>query len=70
MQGIKDALEVVGDDTMQDLFEFVRMRYELADPNKDFLEWVEALRTASDVGLAIYGYAKSKERINAKGDTT
>ena len=66
MQGINDALKIAGDDSIRDLFEFVEMRHEMADPNKDFFGWVEALRTASDVGLAIYGYANSKERINAK----
>lgn len=66
MQGINDALNVAGDDSIRHLFEFCQMRYELADPDKDLLEWVEALRTASDVGLAIYGYAVSKERTNAK----
>lgn len=66
MQGISDALEITGDDSIRHLFEFVELRYKLADPDKNILEWVEALRTASDVGLAIYGYAVSKERINAK----
>ena len=66
MQGIDDALAIAGDDSMQKLFEFCEMRYKLADPHKDFFGWVEALRTASDVGLAIYGYAQAKERIDAK----
>lgn len=66
MQGINDALNVAGDDSIRELFDFVEMRCEMADPNKNFLEWVEALRTASDVGLAIYGYAISKERIDAE----
>lgn len=66
MQGINDALEVAGDDSIRHLFEFVEMRYKMADPDKNILEWVEALRTASDVGLAIYGYAMGKERIDAK----
>lgn len=66
MQGIDDALDIAGDDSMKKLFEFCEMRYKLADPHKDFFGWVEALRTASDVGLAIYGYAQAKERIDAK----
>lgn len=70
MQGIEEALKVAGDDSIRHLFEFVEMRYKMADPDKDILGWVEALRTASDVGLAIYGYAISKERIDAKSKRT
>jgi len=63
MNGINDALKVAGDDSIKVLFDFVAMRVEMADPNENILEWVEALRTASDVGLAIYSYAKCKERL-------
>lgn len=63
MQGIEDALKVVGDDSMKNLFDFCMMRQELSNPDVDFFEWVEATRTLADVGLAIYGYAVNKERI-------
>ena len=62
-KGINEALDEVGDESMRNLFEFVLMRQELADPYENLLEWVEALRTAADVGLAIYSYAVNKERI-------
>lgn len=62
-KGINEALDLVGDDSMRKLFEFVHMRTQMTDPNKDLLEWVEALRVGSDVGLAIYSYAVNKERI-------
>ena len=61
--GIQEALDLVGDDSMRKLFDFVHMRTQMTDPNKDLLEWVEALRIGSDVGLAIYSYAVNKERI-------
>lgn len=63
MKGIDDALKIAGDDSMKNLFSFCEMRCEMADPNKDLLEWVEAYRTVADVGLAIYCYATNKERI-------
>ena len=63
MQGIDDALKIAGNDSMKDLFSFCELQCEMADPNRDFLGWVEAYRTVADVGLAIYGYALNKERI-------
>lgn len=66
MTGVEDALKVVGNEPIKNLFDFVSVRLEMTDPNANVFEWVEALRTAGDVGLAIYGYAVSKERINAK----
>lgn len=63
MQGINEALKIAGNDSIKELFDFVSMRMEMADPDENILEWVEALRTASDVGLAIYAYAVNKERI-------
>lgn len=63
MKGIEDALRIAGDEPMKNLFSFCEMQCELADPNRDFLNWVEAYRTVADVGLAIYEYALSKERL-------
>lgn len=63
MQGINEALKIAGNDSIKELFDFVSMRIEMTDPDENILEWVEALRTASDVGLAIYAYAVNKERI-------
>ena len=63
MTGVEDALKYVGDEPIKNLFDFVSVRLEMTDPNANVFEWVEALRTASDVGLAIYAYAVSKERI-------
>lgn len=63
MKGINEALKFAGNDSIKELFDFVSMRMEMADPDESVLEWVEALRTASDVGLAIYAYAVNKERI-------
>ena len=63
MQGIKDALESVGADTIQHLYDFVDMQKEIADESGNFYEIVEATRLGLDVGLAIYAYADSKERI-------
>lgn len=62
-KGINEALDAVGDESMRKLFDFVRMRQEMTNPDENLLEWVEALRTAADVGLAIYSYAVNKERI-------
>lgn len=63
MQSIKDALDSVGGDTIQHLYDYVEMQKEIADESGNFYQIVEATRLGLDVGLAIYAYADSKERI-------
>ena len=63
MQSIKEALDSVGGDTIQHLYDFVDMQKEIADESGNFYEIVEATRLGLEVGLAIYAYADSKERI-------
>ena len=60
MQGINDALEAVGSDTIQHLFEFMEIRAELASND---LERLLTRRSAVELGLAIFAYAEHKERI-------
>lgn len=63
MLGINEALEAVGDDSIQHLFEFVEMQNEIAD---NFYEDFEAKRMAIEIGKAIFIYAEYKERICRK----
>ena len=63
MQTIEEALEAYGNDSIQNLFDFVAINQEAFDKDKDPIGWFESSRTAIEVGLAIYRYASSKEKI-------
>ena len=63
MDTIQEALALVGDEPISNLFEFVEIVQESTDKNKDIVRWFDATNIAVDVGRAIYRYAESKERI-------
>ena len=63
MDTIQEALALVGDEPISNLFEFVEIVQESTDKSKDVVRWFDATNIAVDVGRAIYRYAESKERI-------
>ena len=63
MDTIQEALALVGDEPISNLFEFVEIVQESTDKNKDIVRWFDATNIAVDVGRAIFRYAENKERI-------
>ena len=70
MQGITDALKAVGQDTIQELFDFIAITYEARDKDIDPDEYEKVKDMCEKVGFAIYTYAVNKERAtNAKSES-
>ena len=69
MQGILDALNAVGNDSIQDLYNFMELIFEAKDTglNTEEREFYED--TIKKVGFAIFTYAVNKERADAKSST-
>lgn len=63
MDTIQEALALVGDEPISNLFEFVEIVQESTDKDKDVVRWFDATNIAVDVGRAIFRYAENKERI-------
>lgn len=69
MQGIDDALRLVGNDSIQDLFNFVEIIYEASDINLNEEEYKKVKEMVEQIGFAIFTYAVSKEKANAKSES-
>lgn len=61
IEDIRDDLSAVGEDSITDLFSFVKAWNDTTEENGDFVDKIMACRMGLEVGLAIHLYAQWKE---------
>lgn len=66
MSVVDNALIIVGDDSIKNLYEFVEKRQKLAQESDDFVNWLMYTRILVELSLAITSYTGSKESKDAK----
>ena len=66
MSVVDNALIIVGDDSIKNLYEFVEKRQSQATKTDDFVDWLMYTRILLELSLAITSYTGSKESKDAK----
>lgn len=62
MSVVDDSLVIVGNDSINDLYNFIAKRQELAQQSDDFVNWLMYTRILVELSLAITSYTGSEER--------
>ena len=66
MSVVDNALIIVGDDSIKNLYEFVEKRQSQATKTDNFVDWLMYTRMLLELSLAITSYTGSKESKDAK----
>ena len=62
MDVVDNSLIIVGDDSIKNLFEFVKDREQIARESNDFPTWLTYARILTELSLAITSYAGRKKK--------
>ena len=62
MSVVDNALIIVGDDSIKNLYEFVEKRQKLAQESDDFVNWLMYTRILVELSLAITSYTGNREK--------
>ena len=62
MSVVEDSLVIVGNDTIQNLYDFVSDRQRRAQESDNFVDWLMYTRILVELSLAITSYTGRKDK--------